>query len=349
MKTLMTLVVCPIIAVAAINEAHISAYVIDVTDKTPLRGVEMVASFEDDIGWRAWTDSPKPDIVRAISDSNGICRFRGRTNCGRSSCWIEKLPDGYYKPPLGSGIIKYDKRSMFGVWQPENIVVTIALQRVECPIPLYVRHVQAPRNNNNVVTWDGTNSILKYDFIIGDWLPPAGSGKCADMVIATHLQVGDALQIWRHVEKITFYDFISSIEFPGEGNGLCEKIFDNAHSGIKIRNAPDAGYNHTKIIRVGRTKRKEGPNIFPKDYDEYDKSRCYCFRIRSKFDNKGNLVEAYYGKVYDDFKIGAHIDTGLNVIRFLYYLNLKSLDRNLEWDMKNNLCPNPGRIDPLQP
>ena len=29
---------------------------------------------------------------------------------------------------------------------------------------------------------------------------------------------------------------------------------------------------------------------------------------------------------------------------FLYYLNPTPLDRNLEWDMKNNLCPNPGMV-----
>ena len=36
-------------------------------------------------------------------------------------------------------------------------------------------------------------------------------------------------------------------------------------------------------------------------------------------------------------------------IKFLYYLNPKSLDRNLEWDMKTNLCTDPGclfRLDP---
>ena len=27
-------------------------------------------------------------------------------------------------------------------------------------------------------------------------------------------------------------------------------------------------------------------------------------------------------------------------------LNPTPLDRNLEWDMKNNLCPNPGNVGP---
>ena len=42
-------------------------------------------------------------------------------------------------------------------------------------------------------------------------------------------------------------------------------------------------------------------------------------------------------------------NAGYKEIKFLYYLNPKSLDRNLEWDMKNNLCTDPGclvRLDP---
>ena len=43
------------------------------------------------------------------------------------------------------------------------------------------------------------------------------------------------------------------------------------------------------------------------------------------------------------------IDVGLRSVEFLYYLNPTPLDRNLEWDMKNNLCPNPGKIGAPQP
>ena len=42
-------------------------------------------------------------------------------------------------------------------------------------------------------------------------------------------------------------------------------------------------------------------------------------------------------------------EIGLDVVHFLYYLNPNPLDRNLEWDMKNNLCPNPGKIGAPQP
>ena len=59
---------------------------------------------------------------------------------------------------------------------------------------------------------------------------------------------------------------------------------------------------------------------------------------------KGEILEACYGKIYGD--IGTVADKkNLYGVTFLYYLNPKPNDRNLEWDMKNNLCPNPGNVE----
>ena len=318
--------------------------VVDSSTGEPLSGIRVEGWISNDNGWKAWTEAAPVYHDTGITAKNGKCRLSGKTNTGEVGFIVKDPPAGYYPSPnvklqLPRSMIENLSGLVTG--GPEEL---LRLDRIENPIPLYVRNAWAPRNDKNVITWNGTNSVLKYDFIMGDWLPPAGNGKYADMVITTRLQVGDVLTIWANVKPVTFYDFISRIDFNGEGNGFSEETFENTRSGIKMRKAPAAGYQKSKIIRVGRVKRKEGPNIFPKYYDEYNKDRCYYFRIRSKFDNKGNLVEAYFGKVYGDFKIGAHIEIGLDIIKFLYYLNPTPLDRNLEWDMKNNLCPNPGMV-----
>lgn len=73
-------------------------------------------------------------------------------------------------------------------------------------------------------------------------------------------------------------------------------------------------------------------------------NRHFCFRIRTKKNEKGEIVEAYYGKIYGD--IGTVADKkNLYGVTFLYYLNLNTNDRNLEWDRKNNLCPNSGNVE----
>ena len=329
--------------------AQFRVKIVDAVTGKPLQGVKVLGWFSNDNGWRAWTESAPEYVDNGVTDKNGKCRLSGTSNTGKVGFIVKDPPSEYYPSPnirLQLPINTLEDLSGLVTGGPEEL---LRLDRIENPIPLFVRHARAPRNDKHVVTWDGTNSILKYDFIMGDWLPPVGNGKYADIAITTHLQVGDVLTIWRNVKPVTFYDFITRIDFAGEGNGLCEDILEDTRSGIKIRNAPVSGYQHTKIIRMGRKKIKEGPNTFPKYYDEYDKSRSYCFRIRSKFDDKGNLVEACYGKVYGDFKIGAHIEIGLDVVNFLYYLNPTPNDRNLEWDMKNNLCPNPGNIGQPMP
>ena len=329
---------------AMADKAYLGIYVEDAISHAPLQDVNVIARFEDDIGWRAWTEEANPDIVKGITDKHGICRLSGKTNCGRSSIWVDKAPKGYYDAAHG-GELKCPKKSLFGIWQPEDVVVTVALQRVEQPIPLYVNRVILDGGRESVGGFDGTNAVLKFDFLAGDWLPPHGTGKYSDMTIATKLKIGEALNIWRS-HKTIFYDFISTIEFHGKGNGLVEKSIRGSNCGIRIRIAPESGYVSGKTMQFGRRiKRTSGPVIYPEDYTESDDDRCYCFRIRSRYDDRGNLIEAYYGKIYGDFRFKGTEKFGFHGANFLYYLNPTSLDRNVEWDMKNNLCTKPLRMD----
>ena len=148
------------------------------------------------------------------------------------------------------------------------------------------------------------------------------------------------------------YDFHVKIDFDGDGNGLYEKDFKGENLGIKFREAPESGYVHTKAVQFGLRKRQTTLVKWTtvEYYKESRDDRCYCFRIRSRFDEKGNLVEAYYGKIYGDFRFeGSDKLGGFMGAEFDYYLNPKSLDRNLEWDMKNNLDPESKKRRPWEP
>ena len=331
-KTILVFNVVLACYLARADRAYLSIYVEDAVNHVPLPDAKIVANFEDDIGWRAWSESANPDIAEGFTDKQGFCRLSGKTNCGRSSIWVD------------NGRTKYTRRSLLRIWQPEDVVVTVALQRVAHPIPLYVNRVILDGRRESVGGFDGTNAVLKFDFLEGDWLPPHGVGKYSDMTITTKLEVGEALNIWRS-HKTTFYDFISAIEFPGKGNGLVEKSVRGSNCGIRVRTAPESGYVSEKVMQFGRRKKNtSGPVIYPEYYTESNDDCCYCFRVRSRYDDRGNLIEAYYGKIYGDFRFRG-TDKGFHGASFLYYLNPTSLDRNLEWDMKNNLCTKPLRMD----
>ena len=321
------------------DTVKIGAVVLDDETALPMSSVEVCFSFKEDVGWRAWTESSKHHKVYCRTDSAGCCHAMGQSNCGQGGCYVKNPPDGYYHPALGWKN-KFTSKNLFGVWQPDNLVTTIRLQRVEHPIPLWVKNVGDHINRSKVGHWNGTNMVFRYDFVKGDYLPPDGNGEIADIVINSQITYLEMTNVYR--EAKTFFDLTNRILFPGDGNGLIPVVTD-PKDGIKLRTAPLDGYEHAFALKCGTRKQPSGAAVFRKRYSESDPNRCHYFRIRSRFDENGNLVEAYYGKIYGDFKIAGCLENGSSV-EFLYYLNPTSLDRNLEWDMKNNLCPNPGNV-----
>ncbi len=329
---------------ACADTARIGAYVIDADTRDPIPGIKVSASFSNDNGWKAWTESAPIYHDTQETDVNGFCALKGNTNIGRAGCGVDKQGTEYYG--AGGGEFHFTKKNLFGVWQPDNLVATIRLQRVEHPIPLFVKNVRpkvAPG------TFDGTNAVLRYDLVLGDWLPPEGKGERADLEIRTELTIDEVLLVGAYKDfKKTFFTFSNTVRFLGKGNG-CRAEMALPTAGIKLRVAPEDGYSNKIEMRQGTRKTMNGPNAYAKKVTDSDPDRCYYFRIRSRFDDKGKLVEAYYGKIYGDFNFHGHWNCGYQGVSFLYYLTPKSLDRNLEWDMKNNLCPNPGDIDRGQP
>ena len=329
---------------ACADTAHVSAYVIDEITHAPIPSIKVSASFSNDNGWKAWTESAPIYHDTQETDVNGFCTLKGKTNIGRAGCGVDKQGEKYYG--AGGRGFHFTKKNIFGVWQPDNLVATIRLQRVEHPIPLFVKNVR-PKVASG--TFDGTNAVLRYDLVLGDWLPPEGKGECADLEIRTKLTIDEVLQVGKYKDwKKTFFTFSNTVRFPGEGNG-CRAEMTSPTAGIKLRNAPEAGYGKTIVNRFGVKRKIVGPNVNEAEYSDSNPNRCYYFRIRSRFDDKGNLVEAYYGKVYGDFNFHGRWDLGFRGVDFLYYLNPKSLDRNLEWDMKTNLCPTAGKHESQQP
>ena len=338
---------CAVVAIGAIaiaDTARIAARIIDDETGRPVEGVSVIGSFRDDIGWRAWTESVRPDLDRQISDGEGLCRMSGRTNCGDASFWVKSVPAGYYK--AGGHCSRFKEKNLLDVWQPDNLVVTIRLQRVEHPIPLFVKRVGDHINRSKVGYGDGTNTLFKYDLVAGDYLPPDGHGEVADLVVESRLTNLSSTNLY--LQTMVFYDFTNAMSFPGEGNGVISSM-TRATDGIRLRIAPETGYQTSRVAHCGKRKKSVPPNVRRERYSDADPNRCYYFRIRSKYDESGNLVGGYYGKIYGDFEIGCRLRYGGCSVEFLYYLNPTPLDRNLEWDMKTNLCPDPGNIGMRRP
>ena len=325
------------------DKAYIKAMVLDGYSELPIQGAEVKAWFEVDIGWRAWSE-PTPIITDVkTTDSQGICGLEGKTNVGHISCEVVIPPFGYYG--AYGGDVQFNRKSLFGVWQPDNLVVTIKLQRVEHPIPLFVKQIFS-RASDSVSSnyFDIGKGKMQFDMVKGIFLPPIGKGEYAD-IIFTRLEredLGIGTTFRGSITAPAYRDGMS-IRFTGEDNGLVE-VPSEKTAGIKIRTAPEIGYTPDYLVVKGRDK-----NV--KYFSSSNPDRNFAFRIRTKKDKNGKIVSAYYGKIYRDIEIKKPYTVEVSVAApsFMYYLNPKSLDRNLEWDMKTNLCPNPGFLGQKQP
>ena len=352
MNKLVLLLAVLIVACLKADTARFSVVVLDLEEGFPISNATVRANFSKDIGWRAWTDSACPDVAIATTDKNGECKLNGKTNCGRVCCWVSKPPKKYYRDD-GWGY-KYKSKNIFGVWQPDNLVVTLRLQRVEHPIPLFVKKATLQNFKNGIGGFDWTNSVVRFDFLKGDWLPPYGKGVVADVEFKSTLNIKG--KAWfsfepRKYDWVYFYNLGTELICLNKDDGF--SVFaPEPCVGIKIRKA-DATPKTSRLglINIGRNQKfhKNGEDWDCQNYKDKFSERNISFRIRSKYDDNGNLKEAYYGKIYGDFEIDGNEKKGVTRISFMYYLNPTLLDRNLEWDMKNNLCTDPGSLSEPMP
>ena len=353
MKRLLMGYVCIFaISAVAVDMSKIQAVILDAVTDQPISGVKVFGSFRMNNGIRIWTESPTPNVDEVTTDVKGHCMMRGKTNVGHAGCWVSKAPDGYYVSPA-AGSFDFKKKDIFGNWQPDNLVATIRLQRVEHPIPLMVKRVEWRNWRQGLLGLQGTNAVLRLDMMKGDWLPPYGHGETADLEIASKLQITGKDRKYSFATRaeadVFFYDLVQTIR-PTDAGDCISELNPDPTLGIRIRHGSDEGRGACIVRRQGRNKRfSMGGEWYSKRFDDTDDNRCYTFRIRSRYDEKGNLVEACYGKIYGDFKFSGDLERGIISVCLLYYLNPTPLDRNLEWDMKTNLCPNPGSLGERRP
>ena len=339
MKNVLVLVFAAFSLMCLSDTAKVTVFVCDAHDNNPLEGAEVTCWFENKIGWRAWSEMTPIVTDSRTTDIQGLCRLKGSTNTGKISVEVRKTPDGFYK---STGVTeRFEHKSLFGTWQPDNLVVTMALERVENPIPLYVKKAVFPNLGRTIEELSNIEKgAFSYDFLKGDWLPPWGEGVHADVVFQRLPREELGVGVNGRGQKNKSFRDVVTVDFQGFGNGIVE-LHASRTSELKVRKAVDAGFSSHYEQACGRGKDLQA-------FRTRDDSKCLCFRVRTKRDEHGNIVEAYYGKIYGDIAMGWSY-LGVSSVSFLYYFNPTPNDRNLEWDMKNNLCPNPGDLRKIRP
>lgn len=315
--------------------AEFDVFVVDADTGCPINGVEVIGWFANSNGWKAWTESAPTYEDKKVTNENGLCHVTGETNNGEVGFDIDKVPVGYYR--YVGWKHRFVQKSVFPLshWCPADLVITATLHRIERPVPLFIQRVVLGNEHDISQRVNGTFS---YDLLKAAWLPPLGNGEHADMVFERLPRQMFGKVSNPHVKARSYEDAIV-VRFDGADNGFVE--MSSIPNTKMIRIAPESGYG--KSYKFWHCV----DNAY-QHHDSRDPNRHFCFRIRTKKNEKGEITEAYYGKIYGD--IGTVADKkNLYGVIFIYYLNPRSNDRNLEWDMKHNLCPTPGDIGQPQP
>jgi hypothetical protein len=244
------------------------------------------------------------------SDENGLCVVNVKSY--RIIYYSVKSTDEYY----GSSHEIEFKDISNGKWQPWNPTIEIKLKEKINPIPMYAKREEGK------LPQEGAE--CGYDLTKGDWVVPYGKGETADFIFkvtGTHRTVPGKTRF-----PDVYYDYTLTLSFSNPDDGI-QDVYAPPHLGSELRlaqEAPATGYKDILKLRFFREENKAS-------YDNLREDQNYYFRVRTKRDRKGNIINALYGKISGSIIFGAKF------VNFTYYLNPDPTSRSLEWDGENNL------------
>lgn len=311
-----------------VYKATLDVCVLDAQSGQPMADTPVVARFpQPPTRWGALSTD---DGYGQKTDAKGRCSFKGRCTVPCVSIWVQQKEyyDCQTKIELAPGACKNE------IIVPDNVVVTLRVQRVVKPLELQLCDVR-PRHN---IFADGKDTA-SYDFLMGDFLPPAGTGVVADVVFTRHMKEFKGLEKIEWEDKpVKLCQNRVEVEFPGAGNGIVT-VQPLAGSSLKIREAPDGAYTNRYEVwdYVDGTGHP---------HSSWDTDKYHCFRIRSEQLPDGTYGGGLYGKIYGGIAFDARprctppSETGkpmedpeddpVGRMEFKYYLNKEPGDRNLE-------------------
>lgn len=293
-------------------------------DGMPVTDTKIRAGFE--MGREGISVTPNRDgIISLESPVIGDAVFFNemRSNSVRTPTQKDK----YYKTLLRYTYGSPSKNACDGKWQPWNPTIEMVLKERVNPIPMYATgeqyRIKLPRQNE----WFG------FDLMCCDLLPPNGNGKRIDIMLRHK---------WEKREGDNNVVSILQLRFPEEYAGLywfeCQR--NNIRAGT-LRSP-----YHAKVNEDYTLKEVDLPFIGPRGYRSLTTPDIWgdkgiVFRTRTRVDESGNLLAAFYGKLYAPEGENVYRDSaGNSIVQLHYYLNPTENDTNLEFDPKRNLLKN---------
>ena len=252
-------------------------------------------------------------ICEGLTDTNGLFVSEGKSYCDMN---YRMSKDGYYQTD-GRHFFYSDTPDCVenGRWQPWNPTNTVVLKEKRNPISMYAKKVKAE--------FPVQGKPIGFDFEVGDWVKPYGSGDVADICFSYEAEV---------VDNFTgTYNF--GIICTNRMDGLFRAKKDLYSELLSIQMAPENGY----VQRIDCCYDRAYDKVFKEE--RVGKDEYLIFRSRTELDEEGNIKTCRYGKIYGRIGFGktGKIKENRGIVLFTYYLNPTDNDRNLEFDPQKNL------------
>jgi len=265
-------------------------------------------------GW-GWGGG-REEIWDGSTDTNGLCVVQLKCY-GEAGLSVTK--GGYYG---SSGYKVMFTNLVSGKWEPWNPAIDIVLRLKGLPIPMYAKQV----HDAKVPVF---GEAIGFDLMRGDWVAPSGKGEVPDLLFTLASKPEQTISTRNGPLKL--FDFNLSLGFSNDGDGIIPlpPIRRRGGSALRMdRQAPATGYQTNLVKRIYQAENRP-------PHSDVHEGQNYFFRVRTKKDDKGNIVSALYGKIYGDFQFDH-----LGKLTFTYYLNPTPNDRNVEFDPTKNLFKN---------
>lgn len=266
----------------------------------PITNTIVLGTWRNDYPRRTWKET-------FVTDTNGVFVAEGKVG-GAFGAFVRK--DGYY---LSSTGLNFHWRSDVspvvknGKWQPYGERRKMIVKRKKDPVAMSHIHtlsMDAPATN----VWIG------IDLESFQWTSPYGRGRHDDMLLRFNFEMHD--------------------KYATEWATMDISFTNNPYAGFYVRKrdlySQFQSTYHAETNAVFSQTATFNAVFFNKYLSTLGKDDYMVFRTRTKVDDKGNLVSAYYGKIYGAWEFG----TGIKISDV--YFNHTPNDTNLEFDSKNN-------------
>ena len=255
-------------------------------------------------------------IKTAITDSNGWANILIRSKTGKISYRAQLEDKGYY----GETYTIVLNISDYPAWKTTSMVSTAIVPRVTHPIPLYAKRVNITLAEEAYLN----TKPIGYDLLVGDIVEPFGIGIHSDMEFVMESSFNGMTS-----SGFPIVDATLVVRFPGQGNGIQSYRVNRFQSpSLRLpRIAPESFYNNSITQSFVQTEK-----TFHRDWNE---EQNYYIKTRSEVTSNGLLTNSLYGKMHGDFNWSPKGE-----IQFTYYINPNHNDRNVEFNLTNNLFTN---------